>query len=94
MSEVKTLALVTRTLDPESREKDRLVLASCDEVFMIQGGVHNDPAKIREKGFSVPDKWSALDEDLKARRADTGAQAAGYAALIEAITRNDKVITL
>jgi len=91
---VKTLALVTRILNPAASDLERLALLSASEVAFIQNGVYNDPAVLKEKGFLETDNFIALDSDVKARRVSVNAKLVDYAGLVEAIDRNSKVVTL
>ena len=92
----RNLVLLTKPLVSSAGDFERLALASAAEVVTMQDGVYNDPGRLEDIGIGAPpvEKWSALGRDVKARRLETEVRLVEYAGVVEAIARNDKVITI
>lgn len=93
---MKTLVLVTKLVDSFPQDFARIVLSFASEIVFMQNGVYNTAAKMEERGILQSDDsvWRALDVDIEARRVTSEFELVSYADIIDAVERNDKVITL
>ena len=90
-----TLAILTRSIGSAPESLARLVLSGAKEVALAQNGVYNTPDSVREKIGDIDlASWSALDEDVEARGAQTDFKLISYSDLVDAIERNDNIITI
>ncbi len=92
---MKTLALVTKPLDSMPKTWTALALKSASVIVLTQNGVYNTFEALKAHGFAgSKDVVFALEQDVSGRRIKSNAKLMDYAALVDSISVNDKVITL
>ncbi|VAX23900.1 hypothetical protein MNBD_NITROSPINAE01-534 [hydrothermal vent metagenome] len=92
---MKTLALVTKPLDNMPKTWTAIALKSASVIVLAQNGVYNSFEALTAHGFSgSKDVVFALEQDVSGRRIKSDVKLIDYAALVDSIFGNDKVITL
>jgi sulfur transfer complex TusBCD TusB component (DsrH family) len=92
----RTLVLLTRPLADAPKAKRTAALATATEVALLENGVYTTEA---ERAALAPDgpaaaHWRALDVDVAARRIASSFDTLSCEQVVEAIERNETIITL
>ncbi len=67
---------------------------SQDGVYYGMPGGHRAVGEVNAKTGGWPDDWSALKDDVSARRVEAGCRLIDYAGLVEAIEEHEKIVTI
>ncbi|VAX24826.1 hypothetical protein MNBD_NITROSPINAE02-233 [hydrothermal vent metagenome] len=90
------LVLLTKKIDKTPSAFLDAVISASSEVALLQGGVYISEREAKAAfgdGFDK-NKWRALDVDVESRRIKSDFELITYSALVDAIERNDGVVTI